>query len=90
MIGGAGGLLSTALELYTWIVIAWVIFSWVPNPPEGLRPLVRGVASLVEPVVAPLRRILPPVRLGAVALDLSALVLLLLLNVLRGLVRGIL
>lgn len=80
------GLLDTAIGLYTWIVIAWVVFSWVPNPPEGLRPLVRGVASLVEPVVAPIRRVLPPLRFGGVALDLSALVLLLGLNLLRGLV----
>lgn len=81
-----GDLLDTAIGLYTWVVIAWVVFSWVPNPPEGLRPLVRGVASLVEPVVAPLRRVLPPLRLGSVSLDLSALVLLLGLNLLRGLV----
>jgi|DEB0MinimDraft_10_1074344.scaffolds.fasta_scaffold07601_3 YggT family protein len=80
------GLLDTAIGLYTWVVIAWVVFSWVPNPPEGLRPLVRGVASLVEPVVAPIRRVLPPLRFGGVALDLSALVLLLGLNLLRGLV----
>ena len=78
-------LIVTALDLYSWVVIAWVIFSWVPNPPEGLRPLVRGAAALVEPVVAPIRRVLPPVRLGAVALDLSALVLLLGLSFLRRL-----
>ena len=80
------GLLDNAIGLYTWVVIAWVVFSWVPNPPEGLRPLVRGVASLVEPVVAPIRRVLPPLRFGGVALDLSALVLLLGLNLLRRLV----
>ncbi len=79
-----GDLLDAAVGLYTWVVIAWVVFSWVPNPPEGLRPVVRGVASLVEPVVAPIRRVLPPLRFGGVALDLSALVLLLGLNVLRG------
>ena len=80
-----GDLLRSALELYTWVVIAWVVFSWVPNPPEGLRPIVRGVATLVEPVLAPIRRVLPPLRIGMVALDLSALLLLLALNVLRGL-----
>lgn len=81
-----GGLLAWALQVYSWIVIAWVVFSWVPNPPEGLRPVVRGVSSLVEPVIAPIRRILPPLRIGGVALDLSAIVLLVLLNLLRGIV----
>jgi YggT family protein len=81
-----GGLLSWLLQVYTWIVIAWVVFSWVPNPPEGLRPLVRGVSALVDPVVAPIRRVVPAVRFGGIALDLSAIILLLLLNVLRGLV----
>jgi YggT family protein len=81
----SGGVLAWLVQVYSWVVIAWVVFSWVPNPPEGLRPLVRGVSALVDPVVGPIRRVLPPVRIGSVALDLSAIVLLVALNILRGL-----
>jgi len=77
-------LVSTALQLYWYILILYVIFSWVPRPPDALRPFVIGVASLVEPLAAPLRRMIPPLRLGMVALDLSILVLLIGTSLLRS------
>ena len=80
------GPLSLALQLYSYVVILYVIFSWVPRPPDALRPFIIGVARLVEPVVAPLRRIIPPLRLGMVALDLSVIVLLIGLGLLRSIV----
>jgi YggT family protein len=78
--------LSTALQIYWYVLILYVIFSWVPRPPDALRPFVVGVARLVEPVAAPLRRAIPPLRLGMVALDLSILVLLIGTSLLRGVV----
>lgn len=67
--------LALLLEVYFFVLLAHVIFSWVPRPPEPLMPFVLGVRRLVDPVVAPLRRVIPPLRLGGVALDLSILVL---------------
>jgi YggT family protein len=67
--------ISLALQLYWYVLILHVVFSWVPRPPDALRPFVLGVARLVEPVAAPLRRAIPPLRLGMVALDLSILIL---------------
>lgn len=62
------------LEVYFFVLLAHVIFSWVPRPPEPLMPFVIGVRKVVEPVVAPIRRIIPPLRIGGVALDLSVLI----------------
>ncbi len=76
--------LSLALELYTYVLILYVIFSWVPQPPDALRPFVLGVARLVEPLAAPLRRSIPPLRLGMVALDLSIIVLFIGVRLLRS------
>lgn len=81
-------MISLALQLYTYVLILYVIFSWVPNPPEALRPFMIGVARLVEPVVAPLRRMIPPLRIGMVALDLSIIVLLIIIGLLRGIAIG--
>jgi YggT family protein len=78
--------LSLALELYTYVLILYVIFSWVPQPPDALRPFVLGVARLVEPLAAPLRRSIPPLRLGMVALDLSIIVLFIGIRLLRSIV----
>jgi YggT family protein len=77
-------LVSTALTAYWYVLLLYVILSWVPRPPEALRPLVVGVNRLVEPLAHPLRRMIPPLRLGTVALDLSVLVLLIGTNILRG------
>lgn len=69
------GLLCFAIDIYWLILLLHVIFSWVPRPPEPIQPLVRGVHRMVEPVVAPIRRRIRPVRIGGVGLDLSILVL---------------
>ena len=68
-----------------WILlIVHVVFSWIPRPPEPLLPVVRGVRRVVDPLLSPLRRVLPPVPLGGIALDLSIIVLFVLIAVLRA------
>lgn len=57
------------------LLFVYVIFSWVPRPPEPLLPLVRGVSRIVDPVLEPIRRVMPPLRMGGIGLDLSILVL---------------
>ncbi len=48
---------SKLLQLYFWVMIAYALVSWVP----GLRGRWSDyVAMLVEPVLAPVRSIIPP------------------------------
>lgn len=68
------GLLRLALSCASALVIVYVILSWVQ---QGGSPLASLVSRLVAPWLAPIRRVLP--QLGGV--DLSALVLLLLLQI---------
>ena len=68
-------LLVLLLDAYRIVLFAHVIFSWVPRLPEPLIPFRLGVQRLVDPLLLPLRRVIPPLRLGGVALDLSILVL---------------
>jgi len=77
-------MLSSLLSLYWWILILHVIFSWVPRPPAPIQPLVLGVRALVEPVARPIRRVLPPLQIGGVGLDLSILVLFFGISLLRN------
>ncbi|MTV26153.1 YggT family protein [Nitriliruptoraceae bacterium ZYF776] len=65
------GFFCTLGTVATLVLLAHVIFSWVPRPPEPLQVVVLGVRRLVEPVLRPLRRVIPPVRLGGIAFDLS-------------------
>lgn len=57
------------LNLYMWAIIIRALLSWVS--PDPYNPIVRFLERLTEPVLRPLRRLLPPHRIG---IDLSPLV----------------
>jgi YggT family protein len=69
----------------TILLLVYVVFSWIPRPPEPIVPLVRGVDRIVAPLLEPVRRVLPPMQLGGVGLDLSVLVVFFAIVILRGL-----
>ena len=72
------------LQLYVIVVFARVILSWFPVTNGGVVENIAAVLyALTEPVLGPMRRVMPPVRMGAMALDLSPLVLLLGISFLR-------
>ncbi|HAE49137.1 MAG: hypothetical protein CMO30_19445 [Tistrella sp.] len=83
-------LFNAAIEIYTWILIASVILSWLVafNVVNTNNQVVYTIGSFIhritEPVLRPIRNFLP--SLGG--LDLSPLVLLLLLNFLKIVVNG--
>jgi YggT family protein len=83
------GIICTALQLYVIVLFARVIFSWFPITPgsalEGISDVLR---MLTEPILGPLRRALPPVRLGGMGLDLSPLIALLGIQILQRIVCG--
>ncbi len=75
-------LLCTLTSLYVFAILARVLFSWIPLAPESPVVVVRTwLVRITEPVMGPLRRALPAVRLGSVYLDLSPIVLIIGLQV---------
>jgi YggT family protein len=75
-------IVCTLIQLYTLVVFARIILEWVRVPGEHPVGKVRAaLATVVDPVLIPLRRIIPPVRMGGAALDLSPLVLLIGLSI---------
>ena len=91
MIGALRDVLITILDLYTYVIIAAVIVSWlvafgvINTYNQFARMVLRVLHALTEPLFAPIRRIIPP--LGG--LDLSPLIALLLIFFLqRWLIRG--
>lgn len=76
-------------QIYYYILLGRIILSFFQaafygNP--ALEQIYRLLYGLTEPLLAPLRRLIPPVRFGAGYLDLSPIVLLILLRVVQGLV----
>ena len=60
------------------LLVTRVILSWLnPNP---FNPIVRFVYVLTEPVLAPVRRVLPPIA----GLDFSPIVVFVVISVLTG------
>ena len=80
-----------ALDIVFYAVILWVILSWVVSFGRlswghPVRKLYDFLAKMIDPVLRPIRSVLPPVRIGGGGLDLSPLVLMFGLVILRGLV----
>lgn len=72
-------MLHWLLDLYSLVVIASVVLSWMSLPEDN--PFVRLVYRLTEPVLAPVRRVVPAVG----GFDLSPLVVLLAIGLLQRL-----
>ena len=61
--GGAIGFIAWLLDMYSWVIIAAALISWVnPNP---RNPSVAFLRRVTEPVLEPVRRLLPPGRPAA-------------------------
>lgn len=80
------GLLCIVLQIYYLILIVRIVLSWVPSVPEPIRPLARGVRAVTDPLLIPLRGLLPSIRMGAMALDVSPILLFLAIVILQRVV----
>jgi YggT family protein len=77
------GIVISVLRLYFWVLLIRALVSWVSPDPHN--PIVRFLVLVTEPVLRPLRRLVPPHKLGG--LDLSPLIAMLLVQFLiNGLV----
>ncbi len=58
------------LYIYSFVLIARILLSWIPiRFLERIETLGGILYTLTDPVLRPLRRVLSPLRLGAIALD---------------------
>ena len=81
------GLVRYILWLYIIILIARALVSWFPlHAGSALVPVVRALDRLTEPVLGPIRRVLPPVRAGGMAIDLSIIVAIIGLEIIASII----
>lgn len=68
------------ISLYVWVLIIAALMSWFPHSATGAVSSVRRVlAAVTEPLLRPLRQILPHAQVGGVGIDFSVLVAVILL-----------
>ncbi|UOE92913.1 YggT family protein [Alkalihalobacillus sp. LMS39] len=65
---GIGSLLLLLLTLYSYAIIAYILMSWFPNARES--SIGQFLGSIVEPYLAPFRKIIPPLGM----IDISPIV----------------
>ena len=84
-------ILDLLLRVLTWIIILQVILSWliafnvINTSSEGVRRFLTGLERFLEPLYRPIRRIMPDFG----GLDLSPVVLLLAISIVRMLLDGL-
>ena len=75
-------LICTLLNIYLLVIFARILFSWIRvEPGTPVASIYSVVFNLTEPVLGPLRQLIPPVRLGMAALDLSPIILLVVIRI---------
>ena len=72
------GFIVQAIELYSYIVLASVLVSWIQLPRDN--PLVQLLDTFTEPLLAPIRKIMPDMG----GLDFSPMILYVFLSLLSS------
>ncbi len=87
----AGEIIIWILNVYIVLLLIRIVVDWIPARwPTWLRPILLLIRDVTEPLLSPLRRIIPLVHMGGgMALDLSPTVLFIILAVLRGFIGRI-
>ncbi|HAJ38342.1 MAG TPA: hypothetical protein DCL15_21945 [Chloroflexi bacterium] len=76
-------ILSMLIQLYSWVLVARALISWIPNL-DPYNPAVQFLYQITEPVLEPVRRLIPP--LGG-TIDISMIVVFFALMILQQMLQ---
>jgi len=73
-------LINWGFKIYSWLIIARIIASWVQPPThhEPMRNFLRFVYQMTEPVLGPIRQLVP-----LPGIDISPIIVFFLLEIIR-------
>ncbi len=86
-------LISWIISIYTLVLIARIVIEMIQSfsrsfsPPKWFYVLAEPIFMVTDPPVKLLRRVIPPLPLGNIRLDISVIVLFFILSILGSLVR---
>ncbi|MET0929974.1 MAG: YggT family protein [Aeromicrobium sp.] len=90
-----GNVLLFVLWIALLLLIARFVLDWVQMLARNWRPrgviavLCEGLYSITDPPLRAVRGVIPPLRLGAVMLDLSPMILIIFIYILQAVVRAV-
>lgn len=79
--------LSVALWLYFFILLVRLVVDWIQvfarewQPTGPLLVVLEFVYTVTDPPLRAIRRVIPPLRIGSVAIDLAFIVLIILVRI---------
>lgn len=76
-------LLVAALQIYSLVLIVRIVFTWLPRQ-HRTNEFYKFIYSATEPVLRPVRGIIPPIK----GIDFSPILIFILLNVLIEVLKG--
>ena len=81
----------TLAIVFVVLIFIRVIMSFIPRVPYNrwLSAFLNFVEKVTDPILKPIRRVLPDIKLGPAALDLSPMVATFLLLIVAGIVAGL-
>ena len=63
------------LQLYLVALFGRIILSWFPvSPGSAMASVFSFLYSITEPVLGPVRRLIPPMGMGGMGIDLSPII----------------
>lgn len=68
-----------------WIVLSYVVVFGRVGWDHPVRKVYDALSKIIEPLLRPIRAVIPPVRIGGAALDLSPLILIIGLRIIARL-----
>ncbi len=80
LVFGVFGAAKVALNLFFFAILILIIISWVA--PGNYNPIASILQQITEPLMAPFRKLIPPMA----GLDFSPMVVLLVIHILNGIV----
>jgi YggT family protein len=77
------------ITLYVILIVVRIVLTWFPLDPDGALATIAGfLFAITDPILGPLRRAIPPIRLGSAAIDLSPIIVLIGLQILQRILCG--
>jgi YggT family protein len=93
-LGVVGSILDFVLFIFFVLLIGRLIIDWVQVFARDWRPrgvmlvIAEAVYTVTDPPLKAIRKVVPPITLGAVRIDLAFLILMLGVTILMGVIRA--
>ena len=90
-----GGIVELVLTLYVFVLIVRLVLEYIPMFNRSWRPTGAGlvaaeiVYTITDPPIRFFRRLVPPLRIGAIALDFGFMLTMLSVLILMAIVRAL-